>query len=77
MEKLEGKRIEHILPCDKYEYSKILSKFNLLPKKQEQHIVATSTPFGNLSISNLLISINSFTLVDLFLLILLFKEIRL
>lgn len=29
MEKLEGKRIEHILPCDKYEYSKILSKFNL------------------------------------------------
>jgi hypothetical protein len=29
MEKLEGKRIEHILPCDKYEYSKILSRFNL------------------------------------------------
>lgn len=29
MEKLEGKRIENILPNDKYEYSKILSRFNL------------------------------------------------
>lgn len=29
MEKLEGNRIENILPCDKYEYSKILSRFNL------------------------------------------------
>ena len=29
MEKLEGNRIENILPYDKYEYSKILSKFNL------------------------------------------------
>jgi hypothetical protein len=29
MDKLEGKRIENILHEDKFEYSKILSRFNL------------------------------------------------